>query len=170
MKQLAITYCLYRRSVASQAQMLTCLGGDFLHALQMCLLGPVEYTPTPMLIYRQKSYDMRAIDDPMYRKPPITIGNLLFGDGLWSEKCWSVLFRGCSLMAQCRTVSRKDRAEAIVAYAWTLTRRYPDYLLREIPFWLTLRAMLTIRRALPRPLRRRIYDSLRALPQLQPHR
>ena len=50
----AMLYGLYRLEALRQVYLSHCLGQDYLLCLQMCLLGPVAYTPTPIVIYAER--------------------------------------------------------------------------------------------------------------------
>src|SRR5215471_17938376 len=85
----AMVYGLYRLEALRQARFCYCLGQDYLLCLQMCLLGPVAYTPTSIIICAERK--PQPSENPMYRIQPITLGNLLYTGGpMQRRKCWTV--------------------------------------------------------------------------------
>jgi glycosyltransferase involved in cell wall biosynthesis len=140
----AIFYAgLYRLEALRQVHLGDGLGHDYLLCLQMCLLGPVAYTPTPTVIYAERH--PRPNDNPMYTPLPITFSNLLCTGRLQRRKCWTVLLRGCYELARLQCVPWPTRWRGIWAHVTTFCQRYHDRLAREVIFqgcepfaWLSL--------------------------------
>jgi glycosyltransferase involved in cell wall biosynthesis len=140
----AMLYGLYRLEALRQVCLSYGLGQDYLLCLQMCLLGPVAYTPTPIVIYAERA--PQPNDNPMYTKRSITLSNLLYA-GPGRRKCWTVLLRGCYELARLQCVPWPTRWRGIRAHGTTFCQRYYDRLVREVVFlcckplaWLSLGA------------------------------
>lgn len=122
-------YGLYRRSEAARAVFGRHLGADYLYCLRMCFLGPLAYTPTPMLIFRCRVH--AATGNPMYGDLPLTVRNLVRPGGVRRKKCWTVLFMGCYYIAASPGTRLTDRVTGIVAHVWAFCVRYRGYLAKE---------------------------------------
>jgi glycosyltransferase involved in cell wall biosynthesis len=123
---------LYRLEALRQVHLGDRLGHDYLLCLQMCLLGPVAYTPTPTVIYAERH--PRPNDNPMYTTLPITFGNLLCAGRLHRRKCWTVLLRGCYELGRLQRVPWLIRWRGIWAHVTAFCQRYHDRLAREVVF------------------------------------
>jgi glycosyltransferase involved in cell wall biosynthesis len=163
----AIFYAgLYRLEALRQVRLSYGMGQDYLLCLQMCLLGPVAYTPTPTVIYAERK--PQPNDNPMYTTPSITLGNLLYAGPLWRRKCWTMLLRGCYELARLQRVPWPTRWRSIWAHVTTFCQRYHDRLPREVVFqccaplaWLSLCAWsLAQRRTLTAALARKAHTRL----------
>ena len=130
----AMLYGLYRRNALIQGWMGSCYGQDYLVCLQMCLLGPVAYVKSPMMICHERKPVPN--DNPMYAPVPITARNLLRVGGLPRRKCWVVLFKGCYYLWRIRSVSVNQRVRAIAVHVMTFSKRYRIKLAKEIVFQL----------------------------------
>lgn len=130
----AILYGLYRRTALATATFGNGYGRDYLLCLQMCLLGPLEYVKSPMIIYRER----RAIpsDNPMYPETPITTVNLLRLPGLRRRKCWTVLLMACYYLLKIRGVDLTERIGAVVAHSLAFVARFRTRLAKEMVFQL----------------------------------
>jgi hypothetical protein len=124
-------YGLYRRAALAKGTLGTCLGQDYLLCLQMCLLGPVEYVKTPMIILQERGHV--PTDNPMYGDRPLRLMDLLRSR---RRKCWTVLFMGCSYLARIRSVSLPQRVGGIAAHVFTFSRFYRVRLAQEVVFLL----------------------------------
>lgn len=140
----AILYGLYRLEAMRQVCLGHCLGQDYLLCLQMCLLGPVAYTPTPIVIYAERK--PQPNDNPMYTTLPITLGHVLCTGRLQRRKCWTVLLRGCYELARLQDVPWPTRWRGIWAHIAAFCQRHHDRLAYEVVFqccaplaWLSLR-------------------------------
>jgi glycosyltransferase involved in cell wall biosynthesis len=136
---------LYRLEALRQVHLGDRLGHDYLLCLQMCLLGPVAYTPTPTVIYAERR--PRPHDNPMYTPLPITLGNLLCSGRVHRRKCWMVLLRGCYELARLQSVPWPTRWRGIWAHVTAFCQRQYGRLTREAVFqgcaplaWLSLHA------------------------------
>jgi hypothetical protein len=123
-------YGLYRLEAIRQGYLSHYLGQDYLLCLQMCLLGPVAYTPTPIVIYAERT--AQPNDNPMYTILPITLDNLLRTGRLQRRKCWTVLFRGCYELGRLQRVPWPMRWRGIWAHVTTFCQRYRSPLAREV--------------------------------------
>jgi len=148
----AMLYGLYRRRSLARGRFKDWTGQDYLFCLQMCLLGPLEYDPHPMIIYRQKK--LIAGNDPMYEDVPITLMSLLkkYG-GAGRRKCWKVLVIGCCCCATIQGMSFTDRVRAIAAHISTFSVLHRTQLIKEVVFqlflpaaWISLRSWQLARR------------------------
>lgn len=129
----AIFYAgLYRLEALRQVCLSHGLAEDYLLCLQMCLLGPVAYTPTPIVIYTERQ--VQPNDNPMYTTPPITLANLLYAGPVWRRKCWVVLLRGCYELARLQSVPWPTRWRSIWAHVTAFCQRYHHRLAREVVF------------------------------------
>jgi glycosyltransferase involved in cell wall biosynthesis len=127
----AVLYGLYRRSALAKGTLGTCLGQDYLLCLQMCLLGPVEYIKSPIVVYQERG--SIPSDNPMYRDQPLTIVDLLRSG---RRKCWTVLLMGCYYLARIRSISLTQRVCGVAAYALTFNQLYRARLAKEVVFHL----------------------------------
>ena len=103
-------------------------GHDYHLCLQMCLLGPVEYSPTPMIIFREKG--MHPTLDPMGQGRPVTLWNALTA-GNASLKAWITLLYGCRYLLKPREVPWSDRIRSLWAFGSAFLARYHGRLLRD---------------------------------------
>lgn len=124
-------YGLYRREALQRAVFKQHPGYDYLMGLQMCLLGPVAYTPTPMLIYR---HVWGETDNPMYRLEPITARDLLLYQGVRRWKCWISLILGACFLLRMRGVTHLDRVKGAAAHIKGFGVRFRSHLLTELVF------------------------------------
>jgi glycosyltransferase involved in cell wall biosynthesis len=127
----AMLYGLYRRCALAKGTLGTGFGQDYLLCLQMCLLGPVEYIKTPMIIYQERGHV--PSDNPMYRDRSLTIIDLLRST---RRKCWTVLLMGCYYLVRIRSVSLTQRVCGIAAHTLTFSRLYRIRLAKEVVFQL----------------------------------
>jgi hypothetical protein len=109
----------------------TCLGQDYLLYLQMCLLGPVEYVKTPMIILTERG-PVRT-SNPMHRDRPLTLRDLLRSS---RRKCWTVLLMGCYYLARIHSVSLTQRVRGIAAHVVTFSEMHRVGLAEEAVFLL----------------------------------
>jgi glycosyltransferase involved in cell wall biosynthesis len=130
----AMLYGLYRRSALAKGILGRCYGQDYLLCLQMCLLGPIAYVSTPMLICRERH--PLPSHSPMYTDRPVTVWSLLHDQGLRRRKCWTVLVMGGYYLAKVRGVRFPQRLEAIAAHVSTFCQRYRAQLAKEVVFQL----------------------------------
>lgn len=128
----AMFYGFYRSEALRQAHLGDCLGHDYLLCLQLCLLGPIAYTPTPMIIYDERK--PRPNDNPMYTTRPLTLGSLLSAGRLYRRKGWTVLLRGCYELARLRRLPWSTRRRGIWAHGTTFCQRHYARLAREVIF------------------------------------
>jgi hypothetical protein len=129
----AIFYAgLYSLEALRQVRLGDCLGHDYLLCLQMCLLGPVAYTPTPIVVYDERK--PQPSDNPMYIRQPITLSNLLHTGRQRRRKCWTVLLRGCYELARLQHVPWAIRRRGIWAHVTAFWQRYHNWLAREVIF------------------------------------
>ena len=94
----------------------------------MCLLGPVEYSPTPMIIFREKG--MHPTLDPMGQGRPVTLWNALTA-GNASLKAWITLLYGCRYLLRPQEVPWSDRIRSLWAFGLAFMARYRGRLLRD---------------------------------------
>jgi len=135
-------FCLHKRVALLQARLGNHIGQDYLLCLQMCLLGPIEYTPVPVIIYQERG--ITPSTNPMYREVPITVSHLLTANKIYRRKCWTVLLLGCYYLATRRQVPWSERWNAIgahvIAFGWLYRSRFPReilYQLFEPVLWLS---------------------------------
>ena len=124
-------YGLYKRGALAQGTLGTCLGQDYLLCLQMCLLGPVEYVKTPMIVYQERWHV--PTDNLMYPDRPLTLRDLLRSS---RRKCWTVLLMGCYYLARIRSISLSQRICGIAAHVFAFSRLYRVRLAKEVMFLL----------------------------------
>jgi hypothetical protein len=127
----SILFGLYRRGALAKGTLGTCLGQDYLLCLQMCLLGPVEYVKTPMIIYQERWHV--PTDNRMYPDRPLTLRGLLRSS---RRKCWTVLLMGCYYLARIRGISLRQRVCGIAAHVFAFSRLYRVRLAKEVVFLL----------------------------------
>jgi len=129
----AIQYCLYKTNVLKRAYFTTNFianryGHDFLLCLQMCLLGPVEYSSTPMIVYRERGPHPTL--DPMGKGRPVTLWNLLtVGEAV--GKAWITLLCGCYYILRPRELPLSNRLRSLYAFVTAFVARYPGRLLSD---------------------------------------
>lgn len=131
MQHNAMFYGLYRRRAAQYVRLGAHYGVDYLACLTMCLLGPLAYTPTPMLVYRHKRGPVTSFTNPMYESAPLTLRDLFTIGGVRRKKCWTVVLTGSRYLATTRAAAPGQRAAAIAAHVLTFGRRYWRPLARE---------------------------------------
>jgi glycosyltransferase involved in cell wall biosynthesis len=131
----AIVYGLYRRCALVKGRLGSCYGQDYLLCLQMCVLGPLEYIRTPVIICRERK--PVCSNNPMYAEVPITVMNLLNAGGLKRRKCWTVLLMGCYYLIRTHGVSLQERLKGCVAHICTFSLLYRSRLAKEVLFQLS---------------------------------
>lgn len=131
----AMLYGMYRRWALEKGTLALYLRGqDYLLCLQMCLLGPVEYVPAPILVYRETT--SVRVNNRMYHEMPITMRNLLtIGVGK-NRKCWTVLIGGCYFLATIKGVGGTERIGGIIAHVSNFGWLWRTRLAKEILFQL----------------------------------
>ena len=103
-------------------------GSDFLLCLQMCFLGPIEYVPSPMIVYRIRTMPPAS---PLGDAMPLTINTMLFGNKrMW--KSWGVLTRGCCYLMRFRQVCLNQRLIGMLAYITAFIVRYKGRLATDV--------------------------------------
>ena len=127
-------FCLYKRAALLQAWLGNHVGQDYLLCLQMCLLGPMEYTPVPVIIYQERG--RRPSTNLMYDEVPITLGHLVTANKVYRRKCWTVLILGCYYLSTVGKVSWPERWKAIIAHVTAFGSLYRSRLAREILYQL----------------------------------
>jgi hypothetical protein len=130
----AMIFGLFRREVLQHGILGHCLGFDYLLCLQMCLLGPLEYVQTPIVIYQERK--TVASSSTMYTEVPITFGTLLQVSKVVRRKCWTVLVMGCYYLATVGHVRWSERCGALAAHVTTFSRLYRSRLAKEVVFQL----------------------------------
>jgi len=109
-------------------------GDDYLLCLQVCLLGPLEYVRTPMIVFYQRIIGSVDNPNPMYSERPITLITLLIWGG--PRKCWVVLILGCFYLLKIRGVSFFERVSGIAAHLFSFLPLYRSRLAKETVFQL----------------------------------
>jgi glycosyltransferase involved in cell wall biosynthesis len=129
----AMLYGLYRRAALAKGTLgLYHFAQDYLLCLQMCLLGPVEYVRTPMIVYRENS--SIPLSDCMYFEVPLTARSMLNSGGARMKKCWTVLIMGCYYFSTIHGVPLTERIGGILALVRNFGWRYRSRLAKEIIF------------------------------------
>jgi len=129
----AIQYALYKTSALKRAFLTTDFmrnqyGHDFLLCMQMCLLGPVEYSPAPMIVYWEKG--MHPTQNPMGKGRAVTLWNLLtVGEAV--GKVWITLLSGCYYLLRPYEVRLSIRIKSLIAFVGAFVRRYSRRLLND---------------------------------------
>lgn len=131
MQHNAMFYGLYRRSAAQQIRLGAHYGADYLACLTTCLLGPLAYTPTPMLVYRHKGGPVASFANPMYELARFRVRDLFTMGGVRRKKCWTVVLTGSRYLATTAAATPGQRAAAIAAHLLSFGRRYWRPLARE---------------------------------------
>jgi glycosyltransferase involved in cell wall biosynthesis len=126
----AILYGLYRRKDVTKGTFGSCLGQDYLLGLQMCLLGPIEYVHTPIIICQERR--TRRNDNPMYSDSPITLLDCLRGRGPRNKKCWIVLLMGLLYLGKIEGVALSERIGALAAHLQAFAYVYSHQLVKEL--------------------------------------
>lgn len=129
----AIQYGLYKTQFLKRAYATTEFssnhyGHDYLLCLQMCLLGPVAYSPTPMIIYHEKG--MHPTLDPMGQGRPVTLWNALTA-GKAVFKAWITLLHGCVYLLRPRELTLSDRISSLWAFGSAFVARYRGRLVKD---------------------------------------
>jgi hypothetical protein len=128
-------YGLSRRDALKKCTLPTCKGQDTLLCLQLCLLGPIEYVESPIILTRD--YTNLPLNDPMGdQNLPISLDNLL--NVVWTKrvKSWSVLFMGCYYLSCIPGIAHYQRMKAIVVYVTAFVQRYRRLLSKQLVFLL----------------------------------
>ncbi len=129
----AVQYAVFQTNSLKRAYLTTDFitnhyGHDYHLCLQMCLLGPVEYCSTPMIVYKEAGN--LPTFDPMGLGAQITLGSL-FGGGRAITKAWTTLLFGCCYLLRPKEVSLAMRLRSLYAFVCAFTRRYHGRLLRD---------------------------------------
>jgi glycosyltransferase involved in cell wall biosynthesis len=129
----AIQYAVFQTNSLKRAYLTTDFitnhyGHDYHLCLQMCLLGPIEYSSTPMIIYKEGG--VQPTFDPMGLGTQITIGSLL-GGGRAITKAWTTLLYGSYYLLRPTEVGLAMRLKSVFAFIGAFTRRYGRRLLRD---------------------------------------
>jgi glycosyltransferase involved in cell wall biosynthesis len=127
----AMLYGVYRREALARATLGRHYGQDYLVCLKLCQLGPVEYTESPLVVYRQRP---ESLDTPMYPLRRINWANLLFYRGVMRNKCWTVLLLGCHYLAADGQIPVAARIRTMSGYITEFSRRFWRELLTECVF------------------------------------
>ncbi|RPI57497.1 MAG: glycosyltransferase, partial [Acidobacteria bacterium] len=126
-------YGMYRRPLIDAASLREHFGHDYLFCLQACLLGPIAYTPSPIIIYQHRN---GAVVGPMYAAERPKPKDLLLHRGVWRRKCWMTLLLGsCYLLVEPRAAI-SSRIEAVAAHISGFCTRYIRHLASESLFLL----------------------------------
>lgn len=136
----AILYSLYKttilRRVFPRTDFLTMyFGHDYRLCLQMSLLGPVEYSTAPMIVYKESA--LHPNFDPMGAGRPVTLLNVLTA-GPTILKVWATLLYGCYYLLRTPDVSFSNRVKSVCVFGATFVARYRGRLLRDTILILTL--------------------------------
>ena len=134
LRQNAMLFCLHRRTALLQARLGNHVGQDYLLCLQMCLLGTIEYTPIPVIIYQERKKSLST--NPMYREVPVTLSHLLTANKIYRRKCWTVLILGCYYLATRGQMPWTERRKAIAAHVTAFGSLYRSRLAKEILYQL----------------------------------
>jgi glycosyltransferase involved in cell wall biosynthesis len=129
-KHNGILYGLYKRDALAKCTFRDTYGDDYLLCLQMCLLGPLEYVRTPMIVYSERS--PVPCDNPMYPEAPITLIKLLIRGG--PKKCWAVLILGCYYLLKIQGLAFCERVGGVAAHLYSFSVLYRSRLVKEIVF------------------------------------
>lgn len=129
----AIQYSVYKTKILQRAYVTTDFimsryGHDYHLCLLMCLLGPVEYSSTPMIIYREGGGHPNR--DPMGKGKQITLRNML-GGGTAILKAWITLLYGCLYLLRPREVSLSNRVRSLYAFGSSFIGRYRGRLMSD---------------------------------------
>lgn len=129
----AIQYSVFKTNQLKRAYFTTDFitnhyGHDYHLCLQMCLLGPVEYSTTPMIVYKEAGALPNF--DPMGIGTQITIGSLL-GGGRAITKAWTTLLYGSCYLLRPTEVRLGKRLSSLFAFVCAFMRRYRKRLLRD---------------------------------------
>jgi len=127
-------FCLHRRAALLQARLGNHVGQDYLLCLQMCLLGPIEYIPVPVIIYQERG--MSPSTNLMYSEVPITLSHLLTANKIYRRKCWTVLLLGCYYLATTGQIQWTERGKAIAAHVTAFGLLYRSRFVKEILYQL----------------------------------
>jgi hypothetical protein len=131
MKHNGIAYGLHRRDALGKCVFGNTYGQDYLLCLQMCLLGPLEYVRTPMIVYSERK--TVPSNNPMYVETPITLFDLL-RIGSMRRKCLVVLILGCYYFLTIPGVAFSQRVGAVAAHVSSFSALYRSRLGKEIVF------------------------------------
>jgi hypothetical protein len=135
-----ILYSLYKAAVLRRlfprTDFLTMyFGHDYRLCLQMSLLGPVEYSAKPMIIYKESA--LHPNPDPMGAGKPVTLLNILTA-GPTVFKAWATLLYGCYYLLRSPGVSVSNRLSAARIFGTAFLGRYRGRLLRDAVLILTV--------------------------------
>jgi glycosyltransferase involved in cell wall biosynthesis len=131
----AIAYAMVRRDILSRAKLRQNYGDDYLLCLKICLLGPVGYIRSPLIVYRQRHKPART---PMYPLAAPTLHDLVLYRGVRRNKCWIVLIVGCWYLLDDRLVPWRERVQGAMAHASAFVSRYRRELATELLFLLSM--------------------------------
>ena len=124
-------YGVYRLESLRKAIFTQHPGHDYLLPLQMCLLGPIAYTPSTMLIYQ---HVWGETDTPMYKLEPVTLRDLVLYRGIRRRKCWLTLVLGSAYLMRMGDVPITDRLAGTMEHVNGFVRRYRHHLASELLF------------------------------------
>ena len=135
----AIQYSVFKTTLLQRAYLTTDFmtnhyGHDYHLCLQMCLLGPVEYTSTPMIVYREAGEHPNL--DPMGPGTQLTIGNMLAG-GRAIFKAWTTLLYGGYYLLRPLEITLSNRVKSLYAFGSAFSGRYRGRLMKDGVFILT---------------------------------
>jgi glycosyltransferase involved in cell wall biosynthesis len=132
-KHRAMLFGLYRQWALARVTYKDGYGPDYLLCLQMCLLGPIEYVQTPMIVY----YERVPSGGAMPAASPLTLIKLLTPGRGW-RKHWIVLLMGCYFLLRVHGTSLPQRLACVVAHAVSFSRLYRVQLAKgtvHLVFW-----------------------------------
>jgi len=137
----AMIYGLYRTKVLKEATFKLHFGRDFHLCLQMCLLGPVAYSPFTMITYNEKNAHPHI--NPMGPDRKITVTNLI-AVGRTTRKAWVTLLYAFRYVLECGELSIAERIACLFALASEFIKKYHTRLLRDaiLLFFLPVRWLL----------------------------
>ena len=134
-QHIAMEYGLYRLAVLREAVYANKdrygndrYGSDYLMCLQMCFRGPIEYVPSPMIVYRIRTTPPAS---PMGEEISLTLQHLLVGTKrMW--KSWVALGCGCYYLLRFRQVSIWQRVDGVLAHLSAFVIRYKWRLAKDL--------------------------------------
>jgi hypothetical protein len=129
----AILYGLYRRCRLDSIRLHAHFGHDYLFCLHACLLGPIAYTPAPIITYQHRN---DAVPGPMYVPARPSLSDLLFHHGVRRRKCWMTWFLGAWYLLGDRRIALGRRTRAAAAHVSAFGARYMRHMLLELIFLL----------------------------------
>jgi glycosyltransferase involved in cell wall biosynthesis len=128
----SMVYGLYRREAIAGVRFDDHFGQEYVFCLQVCLRGPIEHIPAPMITYRARRSSVNH--SRMYLEAPITLRNLLTAGSIHRIKCWVVLLTGCWDLLRLPRTSWSDKGSAIAAFSSRFIAGYGRLLCRELLF------------------------------------